>query len=307
MDKRKEAERYKKKPPLIVSVVKLIRPQQWTKNVFVLAALVFDRSLFNTSKLLSALAGFAAFCLVSGCVYIFNDIIDRDKDRAHHEKCKRPIAAGHVSTAQAVAVFVVLLAASLLWGFWLDTVFGIILVAYLVINIAYTLKLKNLPIIDIMCLASGFVLRTVSGGALIDCTISPWLLLCTLLLALYLGIQKRRAEMKAVELGIAEGRAVLKHYNQELLRDMSSLIDSSAIMSYCLYTILSEDTSPYMIITIPFVIYGIFRYQYIASMLNLAEAPDKALLKDKPLLIDVLLWCLCCVFILYILPMLGIN
>ena len=295
-----------KKPPLILSFIKLIRPHQWTKNVFVLAALVFDGSLFISSKLLSALAGFAAFCLISGSVYILNDIIDRDKDRAHHEKCKRPIAAGHVSVVQASILFVIMLAAALIWGFWLDIRFGLILTAYLVINLAYSFKLKSKPIIDIMCVAAGFVLRVVSGGVLIDCAISPWLLLCTMLLALYLGIQKRRAEVRAVSLGIAEGRAVLKHYSQELLHDMSSVMDSATIMSYCLYTIVS-DTSPYMIVTIPFVIYGIFRYQYIASVLNLAEAPDKALLKDKPLLADILLWCLSCVIILYVLPALGIN
>ncbi len=295
-----------KKPSFILSVIKLIRPHQWTKNVFVLAALVFDGSLFNTEKLFSALAGFAAFCLISGSVYIINDIVDRDKDRAHHEKCKRPIAAGHISVVQASVIFVLMLAASLVSGFWLDIRFGIILVAYLVINLAYSFKLKTKPIIDIMCVAAGFVLRVVSGGIVIDCSISPWLLLCAMLLALYLGIQKRRAEVQAVSLGIAEGRAVLKHYSPELLRDMSSVMDSATIMAYCLYTIIS-DTSPYMIITIPFVIYGIFRYQYIASVLNLAEAPDKALLKDKPLLADILLWCLSCVIILYILPVLGIN
>jgi len=306
MSKKEKTSAAVKKPPFILSIIKLIRPHQWTKNVFVLAALVFDGSLFNTSKLIAGLAGFAAFCLISGSVYILNDIVDREKDRAHHEKCKRPIAAGHISVLQACVLLVFMLTASLVLGFWLNLKFGIVLVTYLIINLAYSFKLKSLPIIDIMCVAAGFVLRVVSGGIVIDCTISPWLLLCTMLLALYLGIQKRRAEVRAVSLGIAEGRSVLKHYSQELLRDMSSVMDSATIMSYCLYTIIS-DTSPYMIITIPFVIYGIFRYQYIASVLNLAEAPDKALLKDKPLLADILLWCLSCVIILYVLPVLGIN
>lgn len=291
----------RKKRPFILSIIKLIRPYQWTKNAFIFAALIFNGSLFDTALLLRTLAAFAVFCMISGSVYILNDIVDRDKDRAHHKKCTRPIASGDVAVWQAVIVFVLLLAGALFWGFSLDLAFGFVVLTYFIINIAYSLGLKKRPIIDLMCIAAGFVLRVVSGGVVIDCTISPWLLLCTLLLALYLAIQKRRAELSAVEKGLTEGRAVLQHYSSSLLREMSSVIDSATIMAYCLYTFMS-DASQYMMLTIPFVIYGIFRYQYIAEKLELAEAPDKALLKDIPLIIDILLWCIACVIILYIAP-----
>lgn len=291
----------RKKRPFILSVIKLIRPHQWTKNAFIFAALIFNGSLFDTSLLLRTLAGFAVFCMISGSVYILNDIVDRDKDRAHHKKCTRPIAAGDVAVWQALIIFVLLLAGAVLWSFRLSKAFCLIILAYFAINIAYSFGLKKRPIIDLMCIAAGFVLRVVSGGFIIDCAISPWLLLCTLLLALYLAIQKRRAEFSAVEKGLAEGRAVLQHYSSSLLREMSSVMDSATIMAYCLYTFMS-DVSQYMMLTIPFVIYGIFRYQYIAEELELAEAPDKALLKDIPLIIDILLWGISCVIILYIIP-----
>ena len=291
----------KKKRPFILSIIKLIRPYQWTKNAFIFAALIFNGSLSDTALLLRTLAGFAVFCMISGCVYILNDIVDRDKDRAHHKKCTRPIASGDVAVWQALIIFILLLAGALFWGFRLSISFGIVIIAYFIINIAYSFGLKNRPIIDLMCIAAGFVLRVVSGGFIIDCYISPWLLLCTLLLALYLAIQKRRAELSAVEKGLTEGRAVLQHYSSSLLREMSSVMDSATIMAYCLYTFMS-DASQYMMLTIPFVIYGIFRYQYIAEELELAEAPDKALLKDIPLIIDILLWCITCVIILYVIP-----
>lgn len=288
----------RRKRPFIISAVKLVRPHQWIKNGFVFAALVFAKRLFDLNAFLTCLAAFGIFCMISGSVYILNDIIDRDKDRAHYKKRSRPIACGDVAVWQAVIMFIFLLCGALVSAFLLDIIFGAVVVSYFVLNVAYSLGIKRVPILDIMCVSAGFVLRVVGGGAVIRCQVSPWLLLCTMLLALFLAIQKRRGEIEAVETGNAEGRAVLQHYSRELLRDMSSVMDSTTIMAYCLYTFNSETTS-LMMLTIPFVIYGIFRYQYIVSNLGMAETPEKALIKDKPLLADVFLWCVACFGVLY--------
>ncbi len=276
----------------------LLRPQQWIKNWFIFAALVFSVELWHFKVFLICLAGFALFCLAASSIYIFNDLRDREKDRLHYRKKYRPLASGAVSVKTAWFLFVILSLLTLAGSFYLSWKFALIVLLYWLINLAYSVKLKHLPIIDIMCLASGFVLRVLAGALLINCYISPWIIICTLLLALFLGAQKRRAELELVESGCSEGRSVLAYYNKDLLRDMASICASAAIMAYCLYSFNSEHTI-YMMLTIPFVIYGIFRFQFLMSVPELAEAPDKAMVKDLPLLLDFFLWAACSMVILY--------
>lgn len=277
-----------------------MRPKQWIKNGLVFAALIFSGQLLDPNLLIRAICGFVIFCLLSSCVYILNDTLDKDKDQLHPQKCKRPIASGVISVLQAMTLFVILLIATFTWAIFLSFEFTYVAFAYFALNIFYSFKLKHVAILDIMCIAAGFVLRAVAGTVLIETGISPWLIVCTSLLALFIAIHKRKSELEAIENGAKNGRRVLEIYSRDMLRDMSSTIDSATIMAYCLYTI-NTDNPVAMMCTIPFVIYGLFRYQYIIHKKDLAETPELALLQDKPLLIDVFLWVLACAVILYVL------
>ena len=280
------------------SLIRLIRPKQWTKNGFVFAALVFSGSLFDVPMLLKTFLGFVVFCLASSCVYIINDTVDREKDRAHPKKRVRPIASGAVSIPQAMILLLALLILIAIGIAYLGQYFGLIILSYLVINLAYSYKLKNEPIIDIMCIALGFVMRALSGSFLVDVGISPWLLMCTFLLALFLAINKRKSEMEAFVDEDGHKRKVLEFYSRDMLRDMSSVIDSATIMAYSLYAINSE-LPAFMLATVPFVVYGLFRYQLIIHTTEFAETPEIALLKDKQLLISIFIWGALCVGIIY--------
>lgn len=290
-----------KKPLIVYELLKLLRPKQWTKNVLVFAALVFSKNLFNLELILKNILGFVLLCLAASCVYIINDTVDREKDRQHPKKCKRPIASGTISVPQAMLTLAVLMAVSFGGAAYLDMRFFLVILAYFIMNIAYSFYLKNIPIVDMMCIALGFVLRALAGGALISSEVSPWLVVCTFLLALFLAIHKRKTEIQKIANGSISSRKVLQFYTAEMLRDMSSAIDSSTIMAYSLYTFSSGNGNSFLLMcTIPFVIYGLFRYQYIIHSSDLAETPEMALLKDKPLLVDILLWGIVCIFALYI-------
>ncbi len=283
---------------LISSIFKLMRPKQWIKNLLVFAAVVFSKNIFELSIFVETTVGFIAFCMASSTVYILNDVIDRDKDRHHPKKCKRPIASGAISIFQAAVICVMLLLTSLFLSFQLSQDFMIVVVIYMIYNVLYSFKLKHIPIIDIMSISFGFVLRALAGAILVNVGISPWLIVCTTLLSLFLAIHKRRSELESVQNGNGTGRKVLDFYTPEMLRDMSSAIDSATIMSYCLYTFNSEAPIA-MMCTIPFVIYGMFRYQLINHTKELAETPELALIQDKPLLINMFLWIGTCLWILY--------
>jgi 4-hydroxybenzoate polyprenyltransferase len=277
-----------------------MRPKQWIKNGLVFAALIFSGKLLDTEMLKLTVQGFIIFCFLSSSVYIFNDAIDKEKDKQHLKKCKRPIASGAISVPQAMVFLIILVILTFSWSIFLSIEFTCVAFIYFALNICYTFKLKHVTILDIMCIAAGFVLRALSGTVLIETGISPWLVVCTSLLALFVAIHKRKSELEAVEGGLTNGRKVLENYSKEMLRDMSSAIDSATIMAYCLYT-FNSDQPVAMMCTIPFVIYGLFRYQYISHKKDLVETPELALLQDKPLLIDVFLWVVTCGIILYML------
>lgn len=280
----------------IKNLIKSMRPKQWIKNSFVFAGLIFSKSFFHLELILKTVYCFVLFSMVSGVVYIINDIVDADKDTLHPVKSKRPIAAGRLNRAPALVFSLILLAVSLALAFLLSINLFIILLAYFLLILLYSLKLKNVVILDVIILSAGFVLRTAAGAAVIDVRISPWLILCTTLLALFLALNKRKNELLVMSDRAGEHRKILEQYTPELINSMLSVITSTTVMSYSLYT-FSAGKSGYMMLTIPFVLYGIFRYQYLVATRDMGGSPELTLFKDKPLLINVALWVAACVII----------
>nr|WP_224723228.1 decaprenyl-phosphate phosphoribosyltransferase [Paenibacillus vietnamensis] len=279
------------------ALLEQLRPKQWTKNVLLFAALLF--SLKNATWELIGLtfAGFCLFCFVSSSVYILNDYMDIEADRNHPAKRYRPMASGALNPSLALAFGAFLLLFSLGAGYYIDYLFGILLSVYFLLNLAYSLKLKHVVILDVMTIAAGFVLRAIGGGILIDVPFTPWFLICTMLLSLFLAIGKRWHEYKLAELNGSAHRKVLAYYNAALLGQMSSIVTTATIISYALFTFTSGRTI-HLMWTIPFVLYGIFRYQYLIYVENKGGSPDKLLFEDKPILLTVVLYALSVVAIL---------
>lgn len=272
--------------------IKTMRLKQWTKNVFVWAALIFDVKLFQREPFLRTLAAFLLFCLISSAVYIINDLIDMPKDRLHPEKRNRPLASGALNPTVAVigAVVIVLgclpAALSINWGF------AGILYGYLLLMIAYTFWLKNIVIVDVLTIAMGFVLRVAAGVAVVSAArFSPWLYVCTVLLALFLGLGKRRQEIMLMN-GNATTRRILAEYNLRFVDEMLGMVSASIVMAYATYTFSAPNLPPnhLMMLTIPFVLYAIFRYLYLIHVKGETDPPDVVVLKDRALQIDILLF-----------------
>ncbi|WP_026293755.1 decaprenyl-phosphate phosphoribosyltransferase [Saccharibacillus kuerlensis] len=267
----------------------LLRPKQWTKNLLLFAALLFSYEKISLYTVGETILGFLLFSLVAGCVYILNDTADRERDRSHPVKRNRPIASGRVSPAQALGFGGLLLAVSLTAAFLLNPLFGGLCVIYFGLNVAYSFKLKHVVILDVMTVAAGFVLRAIAGGVLIKVPFTPWFLLCTLLLSLFLAIGKRRHELVLLQNDTGSHRKVLDSYSIVLLDQMNTIVTTAAIISYSLFT-FTADRSIHLMWTIPLVIYGMFRYLYLIHMKNKGGSPDKVLFEDKPILITVLLY-----------------
>lgn len=283
----------------IIALVGILRPRQWTKNLFLFAGLVFSQNLFNPPLFFKALLAFGVFCLLSGSVYIINDIIDLDEDRKHYSKRNRPLASGQISVRQALCVFFILLVVSLSVAFVLGRVFLLAGISYFILVSSYSLWFKHFVIIDVFAVASGFLLRAVAGGAVIGVRISPWLLICTLLLALFLALTKRRHEYLVLENNGTEHRRVLAEYSLAYLDQLISIVTASTIMAYSLYTFTAGRTE-YLMLSIPFVVYGIFRYLFLVHKREMGGSPEDVLLKDKPFIINICLWVLVCVVILHL-------
>lgn len=276
------------------ALVTALRPKQWIKNLAVFAAALFAGDLFIGHAMARAAAAFAIFCAVSSATYLLNDVIDREADRQHPLKRYRAVASGQISTTAAIVLAALLAAA----GLGAATAFGLeftaLVLAYLVTTIGYTLYFKHAVILDVMILAVGFVLRVVAGAAVVAVPASEWLLLCTLLLAIFLGLAKRRHELTLLEQGAGNHRRVLAHYSPELLDQMTVIVATAAILCYILYTVWPSTVAKFgstrLIFTVPFVIYGIFRYFYLVHQRQSGGDPTDSLLTDLPLLVDVLLW-----------------
>lgn len=280
-------------------LLKTMRPKQWTKNLVVFAGIIFAQKLFTDIYLLKSMAAFAIFCGLSGSVYIINDLVDIERDRAHPLKKYRPLASGQLSAKLAAGFVVLTTVASLGGAFRLNIPFGLIALAYFALTTVYSFRLKNVVIVDVLAIAIGFVLRAVAGAVAITVNISPWLLVCTFLLALFLALTKRRHELLLLEGNAHSHRKILDEYKPEMLEQMISVVTSSTVMAYSLYTFTSGH-SVYLMGTIPFVIYGIFRYQYLVHRKDIGGSPESVLFKDLPMVVNIALWVASCSLILYL-------
>jgi len=288
---------------LFTSLLLSLRPSQWTKNLFVLAALGFAGRLFQPESVARAAGAFAIFCVLSGIVYLVNDVRDREADRLHPVKSRRPIASGAVPVSVAVTAAVVLTVGALAAAFTLDYRLGIVGAMYLALFVLYSFWLKHLVILDVLTIAVGFVLRAIAGAVVIDVRFSNWLLLLTLLLALFLGLSKRRAELVALADGAKSHRRSLAEYSPYLLDQMIGVVTASTLVAYAFYTISPETVEKFrtehLLYTVPFPLYGIFRYLYLVHQREGGGNPSEALLTDRPLLACVALWAAVVVAILY--------
>jgi len=284
-------------------LLKAMRIRQWIKNGFIFFALVFDKQLFQPGPFVVTLEGFFLFCLISSSVYLFNDIADIEADRQHPEKKNRPLASGKLSVGVAIVAAVILALISILLGYVLAPAFAAIAALYLVTNLLYSRWLKHIPILDVLIISSGFVFRVAAGVTLITVErFSPWLYVVTTLFSLYIGFGKRRAEMSLLEQGAGSHRKVLDGYTIPLLDQYITIVSGVTILAYSLYTFTAPNlpSNHSMMLTIPFVVYGIFRYLQLIQMGHAAGAPDEVALKDRPLQITVLLWGLAVIAVFYL-------
>jgi len=283
----------------LVALIKALRPKQWTKNVLLYAGFLFTLNkkwfLFQPSMwttLMQATAAMLVFCALASGIYLLNDVSDLPQDRLHPTKRRRPIAAGHVSPWLALVVAALLEGLGIWGAFQLAPSYGWVSLAYVLIQLAYTYSLKHMVIIDVFVLASGFVLRAVSGVLVLSAEISPWLYIVTFLGALFLGLCKRRHELSLLAENAGSHRQSLSHYSTELLDQMISIVTASTIMAYSLYTFSAQGLPPnhLMMLTIPYVLYGMLRYLYLVHMHKLGGSPEEILLRDRPVLAVLLMW-----------------
>ena len=285
-------------------LIKTMRPKQWMKNAVIFAALVFDRQLRpdNFYAVLRTFAGFIIFCLLSGVVYIFNDIADADADRQHPNKQYRPIASGRLPIPLARTFAIGLLVVIFPVSYLLSPGFALVALAYFLLNLAYTKWLKHVPLLDVLAIALGFVLRVAAGVTLIHVArFSPWLYVVTTLGALYIGFGKRRSELALLAEGANAHRKVLDGYNIKLLDQYITIVSATTIIAYSLYTFSAPNLpeNHIMMLTVPFVLYGIFRYLYLIQVTHSAGAPEDVLLSDRPLQVTILIWGIAVLLIFY--------
>ena len=288
----------------LVAFIEAVRPKQWTKNLLAFAAILFAKKLTDPLSLSNAYIAFGSLCLAAGACYLVNDVADAERDRRHPDKAGRPIASGRLSPTAATVGALVMMLAAVGSALSANSDLGLCVAIYIVLTLAYTFSLKQVVVLDVLAVALGFVLRAVAGAVAIQVEISPWLLVCTLLLSLFLAIGKRRGELQMLDEEAANHREALGEYSPYLLDQMTSVVTSATLMAYCLYT-FSERTvhdlgTTDLKYTIPFVIYGIFRYLYLVHKRGLGADPSQLLLSDRPLLASVILWGLVAAVVLYL-------
>jgi len=289
--------------PLAISLVRSLRPSQWTKNLIVFAGLIFGQRLLDPGAILYAVAAFVVFCALSGVVYLINDVADREADRQHPLKQFRPIASGVVPVSTALGLALVLAAGALAAAFVLRFEFGLIALAYVGLLALYSGPLKHVVIIDVLTIAIGFVLRAAAGAIVIAEPVSHWLLIVTILLALFLALSKRRHELVLLTESATSHRPILQEYSPYLLDQMISVVTASTLVAYAFYTVSPETIQKFntdkLGLTLPFPLYGIFRYLYLVHQKEGGGSPSDMLLNDKPLLLCVLLWAIAVALIIY--------
>jgi 4-hydroxybenzoate polyprenyltransferase len=290
---------------MILALVKTMRPRQWLKNGLVFVPLFFDGKLFEADNLIRAVAAFVLLCAMSSAVYLFNDLRDIEQDRQHPTKRRRPLASGQLPSRVALAAAVLLVALSLPTSFLLSPIFGLILLGYLTVQILYSLWLKYVVLLDVLIVAAGFILRVAAGVAIIVPDVerfSPWLYVCTFLLALFVALGKRRQELILLGQEAANHRSILEDYSLDLLDRLIGIVTTSALVAYSLYTFLAEGlpANHFMMLTIPFVLYGIFRYLYLIHVRHEGGAPEEIFLHDRSLQLSLVLWAVVAFLALYI-------
>lgn len=288
----------------ILKLFELIRPKQWIKNLFLFAPILFAGQLLNLELLSKNFIAFIAFCGVSSCVYIINDIVDIESDRVHRKKRYRPLASGDITVRTAVIFLIILFILTLLLSLTLNLYFGITVFIYFVINILYSFKVKHIVILDVFFVSFGFMLRVAAGAAAISVPVSSWMILTTIFVSLFLAVSKRRAELSQIEQeDIEKQRKVLDHYAIEFTEQMNTIAATGTIICYALYTVSSKAISTFqtdkLIYTTPFVIYGIFRYLYLIHKKNLGESPTQIVTKDIPIIINTIIWFIASALIIY--------
>jgi len=285
-------------------LLRTMRPKQWTKNIFVWAALIFDVKLFQPGPFLRTLVAFILFCLISSAVYIINDLVDIEKDRQHPSKRNRPLASGALSPRFALVAAIAVIVGCIPATLWLDRSVALILYGYLGLMVAYSFSLKNVVIVDVLTIATGFVLRVAAGAEVVEAErFSPWIYVCMVLLALFLAIGKRRQEIVLLAGNSHDTRAILQEYNVGFLDEMLALVSSTTVMAYSLYTFSAPNLPPNhtMMLTVPFVLYGLFRYLYLIHVKGETDPPDVVVLKDRGLQVDVVLFGLVVFVVFYLL------
>ena len=290
---------------VLIEILRTMRPRQWTKNLVVFAALIFSMNLTQVDLLLRTVVGFLVFCVLSGWVYLLNDLKDRDKDRLHPVKQNRPLASGRLSVRAAGVALVVLLVGGLAVAWQLGRGFTVSSVAFLLLNVAYSFALRSKVLLDVIAISAGFVLRALAGaevllGAGLDVRISPWLLLCTFFLSLFLGLGKRRSELRSVS---HDHRRSLRAYSIELVDRLITVTVSVTVLCYAIYTIWPDTVENFgtesLVFTVPFVFYGLGRYLYLVSEEDKGGDPSEMLLTDPSIAVTVVLWVLAVVWIVY--------
>jgi 4-hydroxybenzoate polyprenyltransferase len=303
---RSQVEVLQKTAPLPVLLLKAMRPKQWTKNVLLFAGLLFALKFTDPPSITRAIAGFVLFCLLSSSVYIINDLRDREKDALNPRTRNRPIASGALKPAVALAFVGVMLPVTFVLSWLLSPWFALVGGIYMAKDLGYSFGLKHVVIMDVLLIAAGFTLRAVAGALAIGVAISPWLYVVTTLGALFLALNKRKHELLLLGADASSHRRVLGEYSPALVEEMLAVVTASTLMSYGLYTFTAENLprplreNHLMMLTIPFVLYGIFRYLYLVYQKDVGSSPEEVLLKDKPLLLCVILWALTSAALLYI-------
>ena len=289
---------------MVYQLIVAARPKQWIKNILLFLPLLFSKQIFDLSRFINTLLGFLIFCLVASAIYLLNDVKDRGEDRKHPIKCLRPVAAGLLPVSLAMASGIGLAVLGLGFSYFLKQNFFYIVGAYILLQILYTYILKNMVILDVFCVAAGFFIRVIAGGLVSEVSISHWLIICTILLSLFLALAKRRHEQVLLGENAVNHRKIIKEYSPYLLDQMIGVVTATTLISYILYTVSAETVSKFhthgLLATVPFVLYGIFRYLYLVHQRQLGGSPEIILLTDKPLLVNTILWGITAFLIIYV-------
>jgi 4-hydroxybenzoate polyprenyltransferase len=282
-----------------------MRPRQWLKNGLVYAPLFFDSKLIDLESFLRTTAAFVLLCLMSGAVYIMNDLIDIENDRQHPTKKDRPLASGVLNPRMAVVAAVILIVGTLIVGFYLSVAFGVVLLVYFLVQVVYSFYLKNIVLLDVLTVSAGFVLRVAAGVAIINVErFSPWLYVCTGFLALFIALGKRRQELILLGADAGNHRSILNEYTIDLIDRLNAIVTTSAVVAYSLYTFLAVGlpANNLMMLTIPFVLYAVFRYLFLIHVHHEGGAPEEIFLRDRPMQASMILWAVVVFLVLYIIP-----